>query len=268
MNPFQWFSNFIFDPFFYHPFINLLVAFIKLFELIKIPGAFGFAIIALTTFIRLILHPFFDQQIQTSKKMNDLKPHLSKLSDKHKKDPKKLQQEQMRLYKEAGINPASGCLLLIIQLPVFIALYQTLTLFLTHGNAGQIIGQINKLLYFPFLKIQHLDPWFLGLNLITTPQTSGNVIYYLVPVITALLQYYQVAVTIPPAPKNIELKDKKDEKKGSQEDFQKTMQTQMKYVFPIMIGWFSFSLPIGLSLYWNIFSLFSIMQYRRAHAKA
>ncbi len=268
MNPFQWFGHYIFDPFFLNPFINLLVGFIKLFELVRIPGAFGFAIVALTAFIRLALHPFFDQQIQTTKKMHNLKPHLDKLSLKHKQDPKKLQAEQMRLYREAGINPASGCLLLIIQMPVFIALYQTLTLFLTHGVSDKILSQINSLLYFPFLKLQHIDPWFLGFNLILSPQQSGNWMYYLIPVITGILQYFQVAVTTPSTPAKALVSPKATaDKPADKDDFQKSMQTQMKYIFPFMIGWFSFTLPIGLSLYWNIFSLFSIMQYKKAHSK-
>ncbi|QQG44510.1 MAG: YidC/Oxa1 family membrane protein insertase [Candidatus Roizmanbacteria bacterium] len=262
MNPLELIGRYIYDPFFFHPFINLLVAFTKLFLIVKIPWAFGFAIVALTALIRLILHPFFDKQIQTSKKMHDLKPHLDVLSQKHKKDPKKLQAEQMRLYKEAGINPASGCLFVIIQMPIFIALYQTLSLFLTTGN----IEKINKVLYFPFLKIQALDPSFFVFNLGVTPAQSGPWYYYLVPLITAVLQYYQTVVTMP-APAKVENKEgeKKVENKGG--DFQQAMQTQMKYIFPLMIGWFSYTLPVGLSLYWNIFSIFSIIQYKRVYKK-
>ena len=86
------------------------------------------AIIGLTVVIRLILHPFFKKQLETSKKMQDLKPHLDKLSQKHKNDKKRLQEEHMKLYQQAGINPATGCLFMIIQIPVFIALYNTLSL--------------------------------------------------------------------------------------------------------------------------------------------
>lgn len=271
MNPFEWLGRYIYDPFFYHPFINLLVALMKGFEFLHIPGAFGFAVIILTILIRLALHPFFHQQMHTAKKMQDIKPHLDKLSQKHKKDPKRLQEEQMRLYREAGINPASGCLFLIVQMPVFIALYQTLNLFLSNSNAPKIITQINKILYFPSLKIASIDPMLLGINLALSPAKAGQWYYYLIPVATGFLQYLQVAVSIPPARKEEESKktkeQKKEEKTGTGEDFQKAMQTQMKYIFPIMIGWFSYTLPIGLSLYWNIFSLFSIIQYKIAHSK-
>lgn len=265
-----------FNTFLIFPILNVLVAFYKLFLLVKVPGAFGFAVIALTVLIRVLLHPFFDKQLQTTKKMQDIKPHLDKLSLKHKKDPKKLQEEQMRLYKEAGINPAAGCLFLVVQMPVFIGLYNTLSLFLSHKITAAWVVSINKTLYFPFLKIHTIDPWFFGYNIALSPSQAGQWHYYLIPVITGVLQYLQVTATTPPKPQpsadrpldeKTSKKDKKPEKSSS-EDFQKAMQTQMKYVFPIMIGYFSYTLPAGLSLYWNIFSLFSIMQYKIAHQKS
>lgn len=257
----------IFNTIFVFPILNLLVGFYKLFLLIKIPGAFGLAIIALTALVRFLLQPFFSKQFETQKKMQDLKPHLDKLSDKHKKDPKRLQQEQMKLYQQAGINPASGCIFMIIQFPIFIALYNTLNLFLTNGNQVKIITKINEVLYLPFLKIQAIDPWFFGLNLALSPAKSGQWYYLLLPALTAYLQYYQVKVSMPPAVAKAEEKkittttaEKKPDNKG---DFQSAMQTQMKFIFPLLIGWFSYTLPVGLSLYWNIFSLFSIMQYKK-----
>src|SRR5690348_3630517 len=99
----------IFYSIFFQPILNLLVAFYKFFLLIHLPGAFGFAIITLTVLIRFLLHPFFKKQIETAKKMQEMKPHLDKLQAKHKDDPKKLQAEQLKLYQQAGINPASGC---------------------------------------------------------------------------------------------------------------------------------------------------------------
>lgn len=256
----------IFNTIFFQPVLNLLVVFFKIFLFLRIPGAFGLAIVALTLFIRLILHPFFKQQMETTKKMQDLKPHLDRLSDKHKNDKNRLQQEQMKLYQEAGINPASGCLFMIIQIPVFIALYSTLQKFLLNGHGTKVISEINQLLYTPALRIQSIDPSFLGFNLALSPAKAHLWFYYLIPVITGVLQYFQVAVTIPAAPAKkdaIEVKKDKEKKKESSDDFQKAMNTQMKFIFPFMIGYFSYSLPVGLSLYWNIFSIFSILQYRK-----
>lgn len=247
-----------FNTIFVSPILNLLVLFYSVFVFLKIPGAFGFSIIALTAFVRLILQPFFHKQMETAKKMQELKPHLDKLSQKHKNDKKRLQQEQLKLYQQKGVNPASGCLFMIIQIPIFIALYNTLSLFLRNGNMSKAIQEINKVLYIPALKIASIDPWFLGFNLATTPQKAGLWHYYLIPLLTGFLQYYQVKVSTPqtPPPQVSQTKDDSG-------DFQKAMNTQMKYFFPALIAWFSYSLPVGLSLYWNVFSVFSIIQYQK-----
>ncbi|MDO8610582.1 MAG: YidC/Oxa1 family membrane protein insertase [bacterium] len=271
MNPLEWFGTYVFNPVIFHPIINILIIFYKGLLFIKVPGAFGLAIIGLTVLVRLILHPFFKQQLETAKKMADMKPTLDKLQAKYKKEPQKLQQEQLKLYQQAGINPASGCLFMIIQIPVFIGLYNALSLFLLNGHAAKTIAQINSMLYWPALKIQTIDPSFFGFNLITSPQKSGLWYYYLIPVITGILQYLQVQATMPATPSTLPVvtTDEKGNKKENSNsgDFQKAMNTQMKYIFPLMIGWFAFTLPIGLSLYWNIFSLFSIIQYKRMNSK-
>jgi len=262
-----------FNTYLVFPILNLLILFYKVFLFVKLPGAFGFAIIALTAFVRLLFQPFFKKQMETAAKMQELKPHLDKLSEKHKNDKKQLQQEQMKLYQQAGINPASGCLFMIIQIPIFIALYNTLSLFFRNGDLTKVIAGINKVLYASFLKITTIDPWFFGFNLAVTPKQSGVWYYLLIPLVTGLLQYFQAVSMTPPAQdkKGLSLdKDspyKKQEKKDDGGDFQKAMSTQMKFMFPLMIGWFSYTLPTGLSLYWNIFSLFSIIQGRKLKVK-
>jgi YidC/Oxa1 family membrane protein insertase len=273
----EFFVKYIFDPFFAHPILNLLVIFYKLFLFIRLPGAFGFAIIALTIAVRLLFQPFFKKQIETAKKMQEIKPHLDSISAKHKDDKKQLQAEQLKLYQQHGINPTSGCLVMIIQLPVFIALYNTLNLFLLNGHAEKTITSINKVLYFSALKIETINSWFFGLDLVKTPKQAGTWVYFLIPLITGILQYFQAQASMPSSPlkptdsnlggQNKDGKDK-DKKSDGGGDFQKAMNTQMKYLFPIMIGWFSYSLPVGLALYWNIFSIMGIMQYRKVNNKS
>ncbi len=261
----------LFNTVFVIPILNLLVVFYKLFLFIKLPGAFGFAIIALTVAVRLLFQPFFQKQIETAKKMQELKPHLDNLSEKHKNDKKQIQAEQLKLYQQHGINPASGCLVMIVQLPVFIALYNTLNLFLLNGQAERTITSINNVLYLPLLKIQSIDPWFFGLDLVKTPKQAGTWVYFLIPIITGILQYFQAKVSMPQASPTAAVvpvgkdKDKKTEGGG---DFQKAMNTQMKYMFPLMIGYFSYTLPVGLALYWNIFSIMGIMQYKKVNSKS
>ena len=253
---------------FVNPIVNLLALYHYLLSFANIPGTLGFSIVALTVTIRFLLHPFFKQQMDSAKKMQDIKPHIDNLSKKHKGDAKKIQEEQMRLYQEAGINPASGCLFMVIQIPVFLALYQTLQRFFIADTAKTILS-FNKTLYFPFLHFKTLDVWFLGLNLAATPQQMKSVFAYLIPIVTGVLQYFQtISTTAGMMPSSVpqsgttagKAKDNK-EKENAGGDFQKAMNTQMKYIFPFMIGYFALRMPIGLALYWNIFSIFSIIQY-------
>lgn len=261
-----------FNDLFVIPILNVLVALYTGLHALNVPGALGFAIVLLTIGIRFLLHPFFKQQIHTARKMGEIKPHLDKLQAQHKKDPKRLQAEQLKLYKEHGLNPASGCLFLIIQIPVFIGLYSTLNLFLANGLGDKVLANINSVLYSNVISIKEaIDPIFFGYNLALTPQKAGVWFYYLIPVVTALLQYWQAKVTTQPtAPTKAIVKNGKESppaggKSNMGGDFQKAMNTQMKYIFPFMIGYFAFTLPVGLSLYWNIFSLFSILQYRKVN---
>lgn len=262
-----------FNTVFVFPILNVLVFLYKVFSFLKIPGAFGFAIIGLTVLVRLLLHPFFKQQIETAKKIQELKPHLDKLAKKHKNDKQRLQQEHLKLYQQAGINPASGCLFMILQAPIFIALYNTLSLFLFNGHTAKIINQINNVLYSPLLKIQSVDSWFFWFNLAVSPAKAGQWHYYLVPLITVILQYLQTQSMTPQTSTetqsslNVKADGKASVPKKEEDDFQRAMNTQMKIIFPVMIGWFSYTLPVGLSLYWNIFSVFSILQYKKLKVK-
>ncbi len=286
----------MFDSIIIQPILNALVAIYKGLSSASIPYSFGFAIIALTVAIRALLHPFFKQQLDSQKKLNDIKPKMAELEKKYKDDKTRLQQAQMDLYKENGINPASGCLFAIVQIPVFIGLYQVLNKFVTAGADQKVMTEINKMLYYPSLAISKIDPNFFMFNLALSPShykildfstKSGFVFhtqnfaysyYLLIPLFTGLLQYFQAKASIPEIKKkevvssqktdisNMEDKPKDDlpqvEKKPESfsDDFQSAMNTQMKYFFPVMIGFFSYTLPVGLSLYWNIFSIFSIMQ--------
>ena len=255
-----------FNSVFVFPILNILAVYHYALNLIHVPGTLGFSIILLTITIRVLLHPFFKQQMVTASKMQELKPHLDSISKKHKGDSKRLQEEQMKLYQEAGINPASGCVFMIVQIPIFIALYQTLQYFLV-ADTSKILIAVNKAVYLPMLHFKSLDPMFFGINLAQTPEKMGTAFMILVPGITALLQYFQTQMTMamnPQAtPAASDSKDPNDKKEpGMGEEFQKAMNTQMKYIFPFMIGWFALRMPVGLALYWNIFSVFSIIQYQ------
>jgi YidC/Oxa1 family membrane protein insertase len=273
------------------PITNILVAFYKFCEWLHIPGPLGWAVILMTLFIRLILYPLMNAQMKSAKKMADLKPHLDAINAKHKEDKAALQQAQMALYKEHGINPAAGCLPLLVQMPVLIALYNVFNQVLNNGNMSKVISEINQIVYLPALKLTSIDMSFFGTNLGIKPadwQKSG---WWLlaIPVITGLLQYFQGKLMMPQSAKLPESKIatqnssinksksqlkgqnlaiKKDENSTSAkatadkpaEDTAMEMQKQMAIISPLMFGWFAFQFPLGLALYWNVFGLFGIMQ--------
>ncbi len=255
-------TNNFFNNTFVFPILNFLVFLYKGFSFFKIPGAFGFAIIGLTIIIRSLFQPFFKKQLETSKKMAELKPQIDKLTKKYKHDQKKLQEEQLKLYQKAGINPGVGCLMPLLQFPIFIALYKSFSVFLINDNIDKALNEINKVLYWSFLKIKKIDLVFFGFDLSLSPQKSGNIFYFIVPLLTVFLQYLQMKTMNQSLIQKNENKEE-NKKENEQEDFQKIMNNQMMVIFPLMIGWFSYTLPVGLSLYWNVFSIFGINQGKK-----
>jgi len=246
------------------PILNALIGLYKLLFILKLPGAFGFALILLTVLIRLILNPLMAAQIKSMQKMNKLKPEIDKLAAKYKDNKAQLQQEQMKLFQREGINPAAGCLPLLVQMPILIALYNLFFQILNNGNLSHVTAEINKVVYFSFLQISSLDLSFFGLNLASKPadwQKTG-IWLLLVPVVTGLLQYWQTkmmtpksAVLAPASASTGQVPEKKKE-----EDMGTMMQKQMSIMMPLMIGFFAYTFPLGLSLYWNTFTIFGIIQ--------
>lgn len=250
----------IFNIILVNPIINILVGVYKTLFFLHIPFALGFAIIILTIIIRFLIYPLMASQLKSSKKMQSLTPHLSRIKDKHKGDAKKLQAETMRLYKEHGVNPAAGCLPVLIQLPIIWALYSVLQK-IVGLNPKVVVSEINKIVYFDFLKLdQPWDPSIFGLPLGQNPShliSSIGPLILLIPFATGFFQFIQSKMMInkPEEPKGIV---KNTEKK--KEDFASAFQTQSLYIFPVMIGFFSYNFPVGLSLYWNTFTIFGIIQ--------
>ncbi len=247
------------------PIVNILVAFYHGLAYLHIPYALGFAIIALTVFIRLLLYPLTASQMKMQKKMQDIAPHLSKIKEKHKGDMKSQQAATMELYKEHGLNPAAGCLPGLVQIVILLfGLYPALRKVI-EVNPKETVEVINKLVYFPFLRLtQAWDTHFFGIALAKTPADLIKVmgpIILLVPILTGLFQFIQSKMMLPASPTdNKNLPMVKDEKKSTQEDFMATFQKQSMYILPVMIGFFSWQFSIGLSLYWNTFTLFGIIQ--------
>jgi YidC/Oxa1 family membrane protein insertase len=251
----------IFNLILINPITNLLIAIYNALLFLHIPYALGFSIIVLTALIRLLLWPVVAQQIKATKAMQRMAPHIAAIKEKHKSDKKRQQEETMKLYKEHGVNPVGGCLPALVQIPIFISLYRVLT-HIVSSSSAQVMARVNGVVYFGALKVNHaIDTTFFGLPLATVPKNnlSHEPWLILIPIVTGFMQFILSKMMMPE-----EVLDAKQvlAKKTPQksDDFQAAMQKQTLFIFPIMIGFFSFTLPVGLSLYWNTFSLFGILQ--------
>lgn len=205
-----------------------------------IPYAFGFSIILFTLVVRLATFPLNMQQIKSSKAMQELQPRMKELQEKYKNDREKLAQEQMALYKEAGVNPLGGCLPTLVQMPIWFALYQSLTQ-LSHEG----------LLYEGFLWIPSLAGPVAdrggGLNwLWPLPPSIGwapALAYLVLPVLLIVSQFYMQQMMTPPNP-----------------DPQQASMNSMMKIMPLMFGYFSLIVPSGLTLYWFTSNLLALVQ--------
>jgi YidC/Oxa1 family membrane protein insertase len=243
----------IFIPILINPLINILLFFYHLAEIIHLPGPLGWSILLLTVTVRLAVSPLVRAQLLHQKRLLELKPQLAEIKKKHGQDPKKHREEQQKFYKEQGINPAAGCLPLLVQLPILIGLYQVfLNLF---NNSSGALAHVNSVAYFPWLHLNHLDETFLGINLAYSPAHYGLITpFILIPIFTGLLQLILAQMTTPPKT------PKATAKEQSFEEALASSQGSMSYLFALMIGYLAFSFPVGLALYWNVANIFAIIQ--------
>ena len=228
-----------------NPILNLLVVLYTF-----LGQNMGLAIIVLTILIRALLIPVVMPSMKTMKKQRDLQPELDKLKSKYKHDKQKLSQEQMKLFKKHGLNPASGCLTQISMIVVLIALCNVITRFTVNGDANVI----NSLIYFPALKFAEgasIDTTFWYMNLAKSDP------YFVLPILAGIFQLFASKMMQP----YVELgenaakttPDKKD-------DLAYNMQEQMLYLMPVMTVFIGASLPSGAALYILITTVFSLVQ--------
>jgi YidC/Oxa1 family membrane protein insertase len=184
--------------------------------------------------------------------MQELQPELKKLQDKHKNDREKLAQEQMRLYREHGVNPIGGCLPLIIQLPIWIGLYQAIN----HALAAtplQLIDLSGRFLVSGLDKLVPLNNVVLGIDLTQAP-TANPQIALILPVLVLITSYVQSKMITPPQPAS----------NDGQPNQAAAMTQSMTTIMPVMMGMFSLSFSVGLSIYFIVSNLISIVQYSRS----
>jgi YidC/Oxa1 family membrane protein insertase len=269
----------LFNILFVNPLINGLVAIYLLLESLGVPYALGFSIIVLTIILRIFMWPLTASQIKMSRKMQELSPELKKLKEKYGSDSRKLQEETMLLYRKHNLNPFGSCVPTIIMLLLFPALYGVFQTFVS-PDRQEIIKRFNDVLYFDFLRLKALsDPTFFGLPLGKSPASLWQETPFIlaIPLLTAILQFFQSKMMFP-NPKTqsnneplVGVQEKKSKQKtdnvqkAKEPDFQSVLQTQMIYLIPLTIGFAAYNFPIGLSLYWNTFTVFAmIQQYKMA----
>jgi YidC/Oxa1 family membrane protein insertase len=215
------------------------------------PHMFGVAIILFTILIRLVTWPLNTQQLKGSaamQEMNNDKEWIA-IQKKYAKDKEKLAQEQMRIYREKGINPFGSCLPTLIQFPIIIALYQSITRALASTPLDLL--KLSRSIIFPFLDVSELIPLnskFLWMNL-AQPE-SVNVFGFALPtlaIIVALTTYVQSKLTLPPT--------------TNPNDQSAAMGQSMALTMPLMLGWFALTFPSGLAVYFITSNLLGIFQY-------
>ncbi len=271
-----------------------------IFDLINIPLGYlfryiylflqnyGWTLVAFTIITKAILLPLSIKQQKSMAKMQAIQPRLQELQKKYQYDQEKLNQESMKLYKDNQVNPMGGCLPLLIQFPLLIALYNIIrsplsyvvqlgkhglptieevhSLLTSLGSTVQIKDQIgiasemsrfaNEIAaHFPEVDILNINFSFYGLNLAQTPNLSTLSPLLIIPVLAGLTTFLTSWIS---NKMNGQSSAKTDE--GPQS----TMQ-MMTYFFPLMTVFFSFSLPAGLGFYWTLSNIIQIVQQQIMH---
>jgi YidC/Oxa1 family membrane protein insertase len=206
-------------------------------------GSYGGAIILFTVVTKLILLPLAFKQQKSMVLTQRIQPQLKALQEKYKNDQQKLSEETLKLYKENNISMFSGCLPLLIQLPIIYALYYVIR------GAGDIISPENHMFLgiFNLSQTPSLSVFTDMANFWTNPLTP----LLLVPILSVVTSYLQ-SVFASGMPK-------KEEGKKEQDPAASTMG-MMKYMMPLFSGYITFIVPAGVGLYWITSSLFQVFQ--------
>jgi YidC/Oxa1 family membrane protein insertase len=222
-------------------------------------GSVGIGILLFTIVARLLILPLTLRSIKSSRKMSELQPQIKELQRKYGKDREKLMQETMDLYKREKVNPAGGCLPLLLQLPIFFGVYQAvvnLTNPALHGNLSPAIQQliatpeVQQIFSTPFLGLIDLGraAW------VTAPPEGvalppgvvlgfQGAIYLALPILSLVVQLVQQVMAMPRVM-----------------DPQQKAMMQAMLVMPFVFGYFAFTFPSGAVLYWVISGLLGILQ--------
>jgi YidC/Oxa1 family membrane protein insertase len=218
--------------------------------------AWGLSIVFLTITVRIVLFPLFVKQIKSQRRMQEIAPKVKELQAKHKGDRETLNVELMKLYKDHGTNPISGCLPLILQLPIFFALFRVMNEVKPKGDGSfegkyglsdELIGQAAHAKVFGAPISAAFNSKASLLAQLDASSTTVKVVAALMIVTmgatTFLTQRQMMARNGAPA-----------------DPQQAQVQKIMLYVLPLSFAVFGFSFPIGVLLYWLTTNLWSMGQ--------
>ncbi len=223
------------------PLANILISISNFLENIGIVYYWGWAIIVFTFIVKLITFPLTLQQTRGMQAQKDLQPRLQELQKKYGKDREKLAAEQMKMYQEAGVNPLSGCLPLLIQMPILFGLYAALV----------AVGPMLKNAGFFWIPDLSYPQYSMGLGWIQTLWNNGDYVtlisYMILPVLLVVTQFImQKWMTPTPA--------------TGGDDSSAKMTQNMSMVMTLFFGFFTLQVPAGLTLYWVTSNLLQMLQ--------
>lgn len=227
-------------------FVNVLI---WIYDLVG--NNFGIAIILFTIVIRIVTWPLNAQQMKSAAAMQQLQndKEWQAIQKKYAKDREKLAQEQMRIYRERKINPFSSCLPTLIQFPIIIALYQSITRAL--GSSPLDLLKLSRSIIFPFLDVADLIPLnskFLWMDL-GHPESIPifGFAFPTLALIVAITTYVQSKLTLPAT--------------ANPNDQSAAMGKMMSIYMPLLLGYFSITFASGLSVYFITSNVLGIVQY-------
>ncbi|PIQ92641.1 MAG: hypothetical protein COV69_01980 [Parcubacteria group bacterium CG11_big_fil_rev_8_21_14_0_20_39_14] len=224
----------VFNTLLYQPLFNILIF---LYNIVPLHDL-GISIIILTLIIRILISPLSIKSFKAQKVLSELQPKIKEVQAKYKGNPQKQNEELMKLYKGSKTNPFSGCLPLLIQMPIFIALFQILKGLENPEQFSRLYSFVRN----PGI----LNTTFLGI--VDLAQESKTLAIF-----AGLFQFIQSKMlsSWTGQPKNISKKDQTVQ-------MTQLMTKQMTYFMPVFLVFIAWSLPAALPLYWIIITLFSI----------
>lgn len=215
----------------FKPLLNLLVLLYY-----YLPGNdFGVAIITLTVLVRIIFYPLNLKAIKSQRMLQELQPKIQEIQKKYKTDKEKLTKATLELYQKSKVNPLSGCLPILIQFPLLVAL------FWVFQKGLQVEEMVNLYSFVP--NPGQINPTFLGIVNLALPNIA-------LAILCGIAQFFQTKTMTPAS----------QLKKSGKADFSSMMQKQMLYFFPFFTVLILWRLPSAIGLYWLVTSLFSIFQ--------